>query len=174
MRGVGESASAADVDGEISYLLSMARRLTRNRHDAHDLVQDAVVRALPVVTSVGRGAHLRAWLVTIVRRIHIDRLRRASREPRTVSIDEVCVEDTGAANDEVERDPVDLDDVHAALTSLPEDFRKVFVLHALEGRPYREIAAALDIPVATVGTRLARARTKLRVLLSDRRTQSTP
>lgn len=62
-----------------------------------------------------------------------------------------------------------MDDVEEALRTLPEVFRRVFVLHEIEGRPYREIAIALDIPMVTVGTRLNRARLKLRVLLSNKR-----
>jgi RNA polymerase sigma-70 factor, ECF subfamily len=162
------AACPGDVYSELPHLLTFARRLTRNHHDAHDLVQDALVRALPTIGRVSAGPHLRAWLTTIVRHVHIDRLRRVAREPVAVPIDETRIGDVpDDATDE--EDALSMEDIQEALGTLPELFRRVFVLHELEGRPYREIATALDIPVATVGTRLARARLKLRQLLSNKR-----
>lgn len=167
--GRGNAATPRDMDAELPFLVALARRLTGNPHDAHDLVQDAMVRALPALSSVTSGPHLRAWLITIVRRLHIDRVRRLAREPKSVPIDEAGVESLGGQEPDGDaEDAMGIEDVEAALGALPEAFRRVFVLHELEGRPYREIADTLDIPLATVGTRLNRARTKLRALLADR------
>ena len=162
-------ASAADVDAELPYLRALARRLTLSPEDAHDLVQDAVVRALPALGKVRAGSHLRAWLITILRRIHIDGVRRSARAPQAIPIDEVNGGQL-AIDDELTEPADDLtDDLDQALTALPEAFRRVLVLHELEGCSYREISASLDIPLATVGTRLSRARLKLRSLLAAKR-----
>ena len=159
-------ATPSDVHDQLPYMLALARRLTRNPHDAHDLVQDALVRALPALTTIRADSNLRAWLTTIVRHVHIDRLRRVAREPRAVPIDEARVESLGSHDDAADRDDgMDIEDVEAALGALPETFRRVFVLHEVEGRPYREIAVTLNIPLATVGTRLSRAKSKLRAML---------
>jgi RNA polymerase sigma-70 factor (ECF subfamily) len=165
-----EPASPADLHAELPYLRAVARRLTGNPQDAHDVVQDALVRALPALHTIAAGPRLRAWLVTIVRHIHIDRVRRVAREPRSVPIDGFLADSLPSREPEPAADDgMGMEDVEAALAALPETFRRVFVLHELEGRPYRDIAGALDIPLATVGTRLNRARTKLRALLAERR-----
>jgi len=63
--------------------------------------------------------------------------------------------------------------LHQSVPRLPEDFREVYRLHALEGRYYEEISAQLRIPKATVGTRLIRARRKLRDLLMPSTVEET-
>jgi len=153
------------VQGELPHLLTVARRLTGNVHDASDLVQDALVRALRVPPPAGDSGGLRPWLTTILRHLHVDRLRRRAREPRPVPLDDaspaaLCAEDEPTLEEDVE-----LEQIEAAVEALPEEFRRVFVLHELEGWSYRDIASSLDIPMATVGTRLSRARIKLRGLL---------
>jgi RNA polymerase sigma-70 factor (ECF subfamily) len=164
-----EMATASEVDAERPYLLALARRLSLNPHDAHDLVQDTIVRALPALGKVTAGSHLRAWLITILRRMHVDRLRRVAREPDAISIDDVRdkLAFDGPTSDGAE--PTGADDIRAALQAIPKPFRRVLVLHELQGRSYREIARALDLPLATVGTRLSRARSKLRQAIVARR-----
>lgn len=166
---LADLATATEVDAERPHLLALARRLVLNTHDANDLVQDAIVRALPALGKVAAGAHLRAWLFTILRRMHVDQLRRAARAPEAVSIDDLrdVLASEGPTTEAA--DPRDADDVHTALRALPEAFRRVLVLHELEGRSYREIAEILDLPLATVGTRLSRGRLKLRHLLVAQR-----
>lgn len=163
-------ATASEVDAERPHLLALARRLALNPHDANDLVQDAIVRALPALGKVAAGSHLRAWLLTILRRIHIDQLRRAARAPEAVPIEDVRDVLASEAPIAEPADTRDADDIHAALRALPEAFRRVLVLHELEGRSYREVAAVLELPLATVGTRLRRGRRKLRDLLVAQRT----
>lgn len=161
-------ATARELDAERPHLLVLARRLVINPQDAHDLVQDAIVRALPALGRVTAGSHLRAWLLTILRRTHIDRLRRVAREPQMIPIDdmhETLTADEPAADTGDEMTP---DDIRAALRRVPRSFRQVLVLHALEGRSYREISRMLGLPLATVGTRLSRARLKLRDALVTR------
>jgi RNA polymerase sigma-70 factor (ECF subfamily) len=165
-------ATASEVDAERPHLFALARRLSLNPADAHDLVQDTIVKALPALGKVAVGAHLRAWLLTILRRMHVDRLRRFAREPEAISIDDVrerLVSDAASSED---ADPTNTDDIRVGLSALPESFRRVLVLHDLEGRSYREISRALDLPLATVGTRLSRARLKLRDAIVARRASS--
>jgi RNA polymerase sigma-70 factor (ECF subfamily) len=167
-------ATASDVDIERPHLLALARRLALNAYDADDLVQDAMVRALPALGKVAIGSHLRAWLLTILRRMHIDQRRRAARAPEAVSIEDVrddaLASDGATAPAAADRETADdINDVRAALRGLPEAFRQVLVLHEFEGRSYREIAQVLDLPLSTVGTRLSRGRLKLRDLVAAER-----
>jgi RNA polymerase sigma-70 factor (ECF subfamily) len=109
---------------------------------------------------------VRAWLLSILRNRFIDQCRRRAREKREES--EVAREQLAAAEGP-DADPpyfaITTDALRAAVEKLTEEFRAVYRLHALEGRSYIEIADRLQIPKATVGTRLIRARRKLRDLL---------
>lgn len=158
-------ATACELDAERPHLLALARRLSLNHDDAHDLVQDAIVRALPALGKVAAGSHLRAWLLTILRRMHIDQLRRVAREPEAVSIDDVREVLLCDAPVTERSETMNAKDIRAAIQTLPKAFRQVLVLRELEGRSYREISRSLHLPLATVGTRLSRARMKLRDLL---------
>ncbi len=106
---------------------------------------------------------MRGWLITILHNLFIDRCRRARRAPTTSIPDELQAppEDVSVpawAN-------VTPDQLRAAMSELDDEFRRAYELHALEGRSYRQIADELGIPMNTVGTRLLRARRKLRLIL---------
>ena len=147
-------------------LRSVALRLCRGPSDAQDLVQDTLERALRNAASLPGHGNLRAWLLAILRNRFIDSCRRRSRETSRVSPEQL--EDTAAANDP-EPEPawasITHEQVRAALEKLPGEFRAVYQLHAIEHRSYAEISAELRIPKATVGTRLLRARKRLKALL---------
>jgi RNA polymerase sigma-70 factor (ECF subfamily) len=153
---------------QLPYLTALARRLTGNAHDASDLVQDALVRALRAEPPLPARDELRPWLATIVRHLHVDRLRQLAREPKQLSLDDAGPLRATDADEPALAEAVEHEQLARALAELPDDFRRVFVLHELDGRSYRDIAAELGIPVATVGTRLCRARLKLRELLRAR------
>lgn len=146
-------------------LYAMALKLSGNPADARDLVQDAFERALKAYATLPAGSNERGWIVTILYNLFIDQCRKRRREPLTQDVHEIPV----AAPDPAPAAPAWLDitpeQLAAALARLGDEFRAVYRLHTVDGRSYKEIAAALDIPVATVGTRLIRARKKLRDLL---------
>ncbi|WNG30220.1 RNA polymerase sigma factor [Cystobacter fuscus] len=148
-------------------LYTLALRLCGNAADARDLVQDTFERALRHLDRFQEGTNARAWLFTILRNLFISRCRARTCERRgDVSVEEL---QEHLAAPGVEPLPawkaLSLEQLHAALEQLPEEFREVYRLHALEGRSYEEISGSLRIPKATVGTRLIRARRKLRDLL---------
>lgn len=149
-------------------LRALANRLCRSPADAGDLVQDTFERALRRREQYVPGTNLRAWLCTILHHLFLDRVRANNRGPSHAPLDEVAV-----AAPERESEPawaaLTRDDVVAAVARLEPEFRSVYELHSLEGVPYQEIASRLGIPKATVGTRLARARRKLRDLLMPAR-----
>ena len=104
-----------------------------------------------------------AWMARVMQNLFIDRLRsRASQRP--IPIDDVVVAapppDEPAWWERLARE-----DVAAAVAQLPPELGRAFALFAFEGRSYKEIAVALDVPIATVGTRVLRARRRLRALL---------
>lgn len=152
---------------QLPVLRAVARNLVRNPAEVEDLVQDVFERALRAVDQIDLGANPRGWMVTILHNLHIDRCRQRARMLPHVPCDEVVI-----AMPE-DRDPpvwsaMTTDDIRRAAALLPEELREVYVRFALDGRSYVEIARALGIPKATVGTRLSRARARLKQLLTAR------
>ena len=150
-----------------SALRATALRLCRDPAEASDLVQDTFERALRSRDRLRPGSNLRAWLLTILRNLFIDKCRRGAREPRSELKLELI--DSAFALPAPEAEPrwASITGAHLreAVDKLSEDFRSVYLMHALEGRSYAEISTRLGIPGATVGTRLIRARRKLKALL---------
>jgi RNA polymerase sigma-70 factor (ECF subfamily) len=129
-------------------------------------VQDTFERALRAWDRLPEDANVRAWLVTILNNLFLDRCRRARRAPRvegsgpTPTVEVASPEHTAPqpwAN-------VTSAEVRDAVAQLDGDFRRAYELH-LAGRSYRQIAAELGVPTNTVGTRLLRARLKLKRIL---------
>jgi RNA polymerase sigma-70 factor (ECF subfamily) len=147
-------------------LRAVALRLCRSQSDAHDLVQDALERGLRGWARLPAGSNVRAWLLSILRNRFIDACRRSSRERRDENTTEAdAIPAPEGPDPEPEWARITPDQLRAAVARLGPEFRVVYQMHALEGRSYIEIADRLHIPKATVGTRLIRARRKLRDLL---------
>lgn len=141
-----------------------AERLCRSHADACDLVQDTFERALRAWDRLPGDANVGGWLVTILGNLFLDRCRRARTMPRLYVAWPAGELDVPAPETAAPRPWAEIteDQVRAAVSALESDFRLPYELHALEGRSYREIADELGIPTSTVGTRLSRARAKLR------------
>jgi RNA polymerase sigma-70 factor (ECF subfamily) len=157
---VTERAFAVAVREHEPTLAAIARRLCGNAADADDLLHDTYERALRAWERYADQGNLRGWLVAILNNLFVDRCRRAKRA-RMESIDPIV--DIPAP--EPAAPPVwtrvSNEQVAAALNELGTEFRRVYELHAA-GKSYDEIAAELNIAKATVGTRLVRARKKLK------------
>lgn len=152
---------------EVSALLRVARSLTRNPHDAEDLVQDTLLRAFNSMAGFD-GAHPRAWLFTILRNTHINRNRRQRPQPFDDPHDAESIPETRQS------DPSDLveqsefrDAVLAAIAALPEKMRVVVALVDIEQCTYAEVAMALGIPIGTVMSRLHRGRRDIKERLIE-------
>ncbi len=151
-----------------AVLRGLARRLCGNPADADDLVHDAYERALKAWGRYVHQGNLRSWLASIVHNLFIDRCRKQQRTPKSEAI-EPLIDRLDAAAHEAAPPPkwalLSADAVANALGELGPEFRRVYDLHA-QGRSYDEIASELGIARATVGTRLVRARRKLKDVLS--------
>jgi RNA polymerase sigma-70 factor (ECF subfamily) len=147
-------------------LRRFARNLTRNHHDADDVVQLAVERALTRLEQWHRDARLDSWMFKIVRNAWIDEVRARSRRDK-VFLTAEAGEHVGV--DSMARE-TEMLSVQAAMARLPEDQREAVGLVLVEGLPYREAAEVLDIPVGTLTSRLARGRAALQVLLGAEET----
>jgi RNA polymerase sigma-70 factor (ECF subfamily) len=151
------------LQADIPTLSTIARRLCGNRHDADDLVQDTIERALRAGASYAEQGSRLGWLATILRNRFRDSCRQAHRHaPPTDEVDRHAAPEPGSP---VAWEQITEEQVAKAIALLPPAFRRVYELHA-GGRAYTAIADELGISVNTVGTRLARARGKLKVLLN--------
>lgn len=175
----GIDAFASEVLGFLEPLYATALRLTRNRADAEDLVQDTFVKALRFASQYTPGTNLKAWLFTILHNTWRNRLRDAARGP--VDVDSERVEEAGelegsAAPDTPEmillRDTLDAD-LQAALDALPDAFREAVWLRDVEELSYAEIARVLDVPPGTVMSRISRGRRMLFERLSGDKSQNS-
>jgi RNA polymerase sigma-70 factor (ECF subfamily) len=142
-------------------LRRFARNLTRNPHDADDVVQIAVERALLRSDQWRRDARLDSWMFKIVRNAWIDELRSRGRRDR-VFVAEEAGDNVGVESIENE---IARMSVQAAMARLPEDQRVAVSLVLVEGLPYKEAAEVLEIPMGTLTSRLARGREALQALL---------
>ena len=142
-------------------LRRFARNLTRNPHDADDVVQIAVERALTRLDQWRSGARLDSWMFKIVRNAWIDELRSRGRHGKVFLAAEAG-ENVGT--DTMARE-TELLSVQSAMARLPEDQREAVSLVLVEGLPYREAAQVLDVPIGTLTSRLARGREALQALL---------
>ena len=144
---------------ELVTLLPRLRRfslsVTGNVQDGEDLLHSALERALRHESSWQRGTRLDSWMYRIIRNLWIDE-RRAKRN-QDVSLDVVGEAALEGGRDTAEH-LLDLAQTRRALLALPEEQRSVLCLVVLEGMTYQEAAAALDVPIGTVMSRLSRAR----------------
>jgi RNA polymerase sigma-70 factor (ECF subfamily) len=168
----------AEVLRYLEPLYATAMRLTRNRADAEDLVQDTLVKAFRFSDKFEPGTNLRAWLSTILHNTWRNRVRDAGRE--AVEVDSTRLEEAEttadglAASETPEqlllRNTLD-GDLRAALDDLPEVFRQAVWMRDVEEFTYAEIAKMLDVPIGTVMSRISRGR---RMLLDQlRKTRAT-
>jgi RNA polymerase sigma-70 factor, ECF subfamily len=142
-------------------LRRFARNLTRNPHDADDVVQIAVERALTRSDQWRRDARLDSWMFKIVRNAWIDELRSRGRRDK-IFLAEEAGENVGILSMDKETDFMS---VQAAMARLPEDQRVAVSLVLIEGLPYKEAAEVLEVPIGTLTSRLARGREALQALL---------
>lgn len=145
------------------FIYNVAYRLAGNDDDAHDLVQEALLRVRKGLETYRPGS-LEGWLSRIVTNVFLDEVRRRRRRPADPLPDdpERLLPPSRPADE-----PTDhlSDDVQAALARLPEEFRAAVVLCDVVGLTYEEIGEALGIPVGTVRSRIHRGRRLLRSAL---------
>ncbi len=148
-----------DVLTLLEPLRRYARSLTRDESRAEDLVQDTLVRAYERHGTFRVGGNLRSWLLSILHNAFIDERRRDKAEAQRM--EQVAhLTTAAAASDQESR--VRLLQIQQAFLRLPDEQRSALHLVAIEGLSYQEAAAALDVPLGTLMSRLGRARATLR------------
>ena len=160
-------------------LYSGAMRMTRNRADAEDLVQDTYLKAYRSFGTFEEGTFLKAWLFRILTNTYINKYNSQVRNLTEEALDDLeemylyrrlpAVEASrasGSAEDQLFEFFTD-DEVKSALEALPETQRIVVLLCDVEGFSYAEMADMLDVPIGTIMSRLHRGRKQLQKSLHD-------
>jgi RNA polymerase sigma-70 factor (ECF subfamily) len=162
-------------------LYNAALRMTRNRADAEDLVQETYLRAYRGYGNFEEGTNLRAWLFRILTNTYINSYRSKQRRVQETDLNDVedlylyrRIANVDLASRSAEDTLFELftdDEVKAALESLPESFRLPVLLADVEEFSYKEIAEMLSIPIGTVMSRLHRGRKAMHRALADYATE---
>jgi RNA polymerase sigma-70 factor (ECF subfamily) len=160
-------------------LFATALRMTRNRADAEDLVQETFLKGWRAFDSYQQGTNLRAWLFRIMTNTFINKYNSQQRKPQETELDEVeelflfrrmGAFDQSKLNQSAEDQMLELftdDEVKNAIEELPETFRMPVLLSDVEGFSYKEIAEMLDVPIGTVMSRLHRGRKAMQKMLYE-------
>ncbi len=160
-------------------LYSAALRMTRNRADAEDLVQETYLKGFRSFHTFTEGTNLRAWLFRILTNTYINKYRAKQRRPDETDLGEIedlylyrrmsSFDDPslGRSAEESLMSMLADDQVKAALESLPDNFRLPVILADVDGFSYKEIAEMLDVPIGTVMSRLHRGRKAMQKALYE-------
>jgi len=153
----------------LDSLYGLALRLTQNREQAKDLLQEASLKAFENFQQLQEFEKAKTWLFRILHRVFLSRYRRHRHEPPLVDLelDELLLADSGDPFEVSAFENLLDDDVHSAFNALPVEFREVIALADIEELSYREIAGILNIPMGTVASRLYRGHSLLRERLKE-------
>src|SRR5947208_12881679 len=165
--GIDMRASSDELREELVMrqprLRRFARALARDVHDADDLVQIAVERALTRGAQLRAGAPLSSWMFGIVRNAWLDELRARGRRARVFAPEE-SAERVGDASQGAHAETLAVQD---ALARLPEAQCEAVALVLIEGFSYKEAAHIMEVPIGTLTSRLARGREALQEMLDE-------
>ncbi len=153
-------AFEAEAMPHVDRLFRHAMWLERNRTEAEDLVQETLVQALQSFHRFTPGTNCRAWLVSILHHVRLNRYRKKGRVVADSSVEERVAYVMPFVPPVPER--LTDEDILRALGNIPTPHQEVILLCDVEDMTYKEIAAALDIPIGTVMSRLHRGRELLR------------
>ncbi len=150
---------------EMDAVYRMAMHLSRNPHEAADLVQETYLKALKAEDRFElRDAGVRPWLFKILHNTFYTRVGKRKREP---TMDQAMLADRQGGREDGPEPAWDLqhldweqvdDRLKHAIEGLPDHYREVLLLWAVEGLKYREVAEVLGVALGTVMSRLYRAR----------------
>ncbi len=159
----------------LDAIYNFALKLTGNENDAEDLVQDTIVKAFRFFSSYEKGTNAKGWLFRIMKNSYINSYRKSARQPPSVDYDEIepyyeTIRSEQSNTTDLESNMYGEmmgDNISAALSKLPEDFRTVVLLCDVEGFSYEEVSNMMDVPIGTIRSRLHRGRGLLKVELAE-------
>jgi len=150
----------------INSLYNLAYYMTRNREDAHDLVQETSLRGFRFYDKFEKGTNFKAWMMTILRNLFINQYRKKVKEPGKVEF-ELVENYISSPNIDGATEEIFGETLHQSLEKLPEELRAIVVLFYVDGLSYKEIAKVMKCPMGTVMSRLYAARKMLKKHIED-------
>ena len=165
MRWFGSPKCRIDLLVEAHYaaLYRYGYRLSGSCQEAEDLTQETFCLAQTKLGQLRDANCAKSWLFTILRNVYLHKLRSDQKEKQ------VSLEEVGEVMDRVPEPlpAIDASQLQKALDELPEAFRTVVILFYFEEFSYKDIADQMEVPIGTVMSRLARAKSVLRQRLTD-------
>ncbi|MBQ5888072.1 MAG: sigma-70 family RNA polymerase sigma factor [Bacteroidaceae bacterium] len=151
-----------------SELQRFAFKLTADKEEANDLMQETSLRALENMEKYAPDTNFKAWLYTIMRNLFINDYRKVLREQTFVDYTDNLynIDSTQLTNDSVTENDYDRKELYRALNSLPNNYKVPFCMF-VSGFKYREIADKLSLPLGTVKSRIFFTRRSLQEELKD-------
>ena len=151
-----------------SELLRFAYKLTADREEANDLLQETSLKALDNEDKYTPDTNFKGWMYTIMRNIFINNYRKVVRDQTFVDQTDNLYhlnmpKDSGFDSTE---SAYDMKEIHKVVNALPKDYRIPFAMY-VSGFKYREIADKLNLPLGTVKSRIFFTRQKLQIQLID-------
>jgi RNA polymerase sigma-70 factor (ECF subfamily) len=160
MRTRGGRWGGFDVAGQLTALRRYARALTRDEAAAEDLVHDTLLRAFEGRQTFRAGDNLRQWLLSILHNTFVGSWR--SRKAELIRLERAAEVAERHYPSPAPEAAVRLGQIYRAFSALPDEQRAALHLVAVEGLSYQDAAAALDLPIGTLMSRIGRARSSLR------------
>jgi len=162
---------------QLSHIYTSAFYLTRDKTEAEDLVQETYLRAFRFFDKFQPGTNCRAWLLSILRNLFINRFRQKRKEPEKVDWEKIeqVYESMVQQGEKAERDNPENqlisrlmdEEVERALRELSEEYRMAIVLVDIEELSYEEAAKVMECAIGTVRSRVSRGRRMLQVALRN-------
>lgn len=157
-----------DLIGVQEELLRFAYKLTANREEANDLLQETSLKALDNEEKFAPDTNFKGWMYTIMRNIFINNYRKIVRDQTFVDPTDNYYhlnlpQDSGFESTE---GAYDLKEMHRIVNALPKEYKVPFSMH-VSGFKYREIAEKLGLPLGTVKSRIFFTRQRLQQELKD-------
>lgn len=158
------------IDREQEFLNQLAMKLTKQRDDAEDLIQDTYYKALKNKDKFTAGTNLKGWLYTIMKNTFINNYRRKKQQNTFVDETESQYFLNSREADTASRTDVNLDNeyIMRQIDSIEKTYTEAFFMH-YNGYKYEEIADHFGIPLGTVKSRIFLARKKMMEKLADQR-----
>ncbi len=161
----------------VDSLYNMALRMSTNKEDAEDLVQETYLKAYRFFDTFQKGTNVKAWLFKILRNTFINKYRKAISSPSEVLYEDIELVNSYVSNNNEPdtRESIDTlkskveslddilgDDIKNAIDSLPIEYREAIIYSDIEELTYKDIAEIINVPIGTVKSRINRARSLLR------------
>lgn len=146
-------------------------RYSNSRADAQDLLQDGFIKVFDNIASLKDPSQLEGWMSRVFINLALSRFRKTSRGPMHVDVVDVVDESTDSL--EVSSDTMEIADVLQCLMSLPENYRMVINLYAIDKLSHKEIAESLGTTISNSKSLLHRARVLLKELVEQQKIKDT-